>query len=422
MKNKRQGHLFFSLAALMAVPIFALGIVLVFMGQKSVAEGMSLEIQKSLAGIARESADMYALAYPGEIRMDGERFYMGDVDLTGDFELADRIKENTGADITIFWGDTRVLTTIADENGSRITGSTLNNQQILDVIYAGNEYYSRKVQIWDDSYFGYYIPLYNGDQICGMVFAGMTNESVAANVRTIVTKIVIVFILALLFILGVASIYARSIVDRLDKIRYYIGGLAENKFSGAMPESVFRGNDEISEMGHHAAEVGRKVKDLIYNDPLTGLLNRRAGRIQLEKYISKADKNNSSHVTVVMGDIDYFKSVNDNYGHECGDMVLVTLSEVLRRHMEEKGVSIRWGGEEFLLVYERDRQQVLAELEKLMEEIREIVFTYEEQKFSLTMTFGIAEYCQSQTIDNLVKEADDRLYRGKSEGRNRIVS
>lgn len=422
MKNKKQGHLFFSLAALTAVPIFVLGIVLVFMGQKSVAEGMSLEIRKSLAGTARECADMYALAYPGEIRMDGEHFYMGDVDLTGNFELADRIKKNTGMDITIFWGNTRVITTIVDENGNRIVGSTLDNQQILDVIYVGNEYYSRKLQVWDDNYFGYYIPLYNGDQICGIVFAGMTNESVDSNVRTIVTKIVIVFLLALLVTLGIASIYARSIVDRLDKIRYYIGGLAENKFSGAMPESVFRGNDEISEMGRHAAEVGKKVKDLIYNDPLTGLLNRRAGRIQLEKCMTKADKDNNSHVTVVMGDIDYFKSVNDKYGHECGDMVLVTLSEVLRRHMDGKGVSVRWGGEEFLLVYERDGQQVLAELENLMEEIREIVFTYEEKKFSLTMTFGIAEYSQGENIDNLVKEADDRLYRGKSEGRNKIVS
>ncbi len=422
MKNKRQGHLFFSLAALMAVPIFVLGIVLVFMGQKSVTEGMSLEIQKSLAGTARASADMYALTYPGEIRMDGEHFYMGDVDLTGNFELADRIKKNTGMDITIFWGNTRVITTIVDDNGNRIVGSTLDNQQILDVVYVGNEYYSRKVQIWDESYFGYYIPLYNGDEICGIVFAGMKNESVAANVRTIVAKIVIVFVLALLAILGISSVYARSIVDRLDKIRYYIGGLAENKFSGAMPESVFRGNDEISEMGHHAAEVGKKIKDLIYNDPLTGLLNRRAGRIQLEKYMTKVDKDNNSYVTVVMGDIDYFKNVNDKYGHECGDRVLVTLSEVLRRHMDEKGVAVRWGGEEFLLVYERNRQQVLDELEKLAEEIREIVFTYEEKKFSLTMTFGVAEYCQGENIDNLVKEADDRLYRGKSEGRNRIVS
>lgn len=422
MGKKKQGHLFFSLAALMAVPIFVLGIVLVFMGQQSVAEGMSLEIQKSLAGIARESADMYALAYPGEIRMDGNRLYMGDVDLTNDFALADRIKENTGADITLFLGDTRVLTTIVDEDGNRIIGSTLENQQILDVVYAGNEYYSRKVKIWDDNYFGYYIPLYNGDRICGMVFAGMTNESVVVNVRTIVTKIVIVFILALLTILGIASVYARSIVSRLDKIRYYIGSLAENKFSGPMPESVLRGNDEISEMGRHAAEVGKKVKDLIYNDPLTGLLNRRAGRIQLEKYMAKADKESSNHVTVVMGDIDYFKSVNDQYGHECGDMVLVTLSELFKRHMSGKGVSIRWGGEEFLLVYENSRQQVLVELQAMIAEIKDIVFTYEEQKFSLTMTFGVAEYCREGNIDNLIKEADDRLYRGKFEGRNRIVS
>lgn len=103
MKKDRKGKLFFSLAGLMAVPILLLGVILVIVGRQSVSEGMELEIQKSLAGIARETIDVYGIAYPGEIRMEDERFYMGDADLTGDCALADRIKENTGADISIFW-------------------------------------------------------------------------------------------------------------------------------------------------------------------------------------------------------------------------------------------------------------------------------------------------------------------------------
>lgn len=422
MKKKKQGHLFFSLAAVMAVPIFVLGIILVIMGKQSVSEGMSLEICKSLAGTARNTADMYNIAYPGEIRMENGRFYMGDVDLTDNYALVDRIKENTGADVTIFWKDTRVLTTIKDENGERIVGSVLENQQIADLVFGGNEYYSSKVKIWDDSYFGYYVPLYNGDEICGMVFAGMTNESIAANVRTIVAKIVIVFLLALLIIFAIASVFARNIVDRLDKIRSYIGGLAENNFSGQMPEMVLRRNDEIGEMGRHAVEVGKTIKDLIYNDPLTGLLNRRAGRIELDKYMDRADRNKKNKVTVVLGDIDFFKNVNDQYGHECGDMVLVTISELLKKYMKDIGAAVRWGGEEFLLVYGEDREQTLADLDKLMEELRHITFTYEEYSFSVTMTFGLAEYCSGQTLDGLIKEADDLLYRGKAEGRDRIVT
>ncbi len=423
MNEKRQGHLFLSLAAVMSIPIFLLGVILVIMGQQSVAEGMSLEIRKSLAGVARETADLYYIAYPGEIRMENDHFYMGDADLTGNYALADRIKENTGADVSIFWKDTRIITTIEDENGERIVGTALNNRQIEDLVFSGNEYYSSKVEIWGGSYFGYYVPLYNNDdEICGMVFAGMTNESVSANVRTIVAKIVIVFILALLIILGIASAYAKNIVDRLDKIRGYIVGLAENNYGGQMPEIVLKRNDEIGEMGRHAVEVGKTIRGLIYNDPLTGLLNRRAGRIELDKYMDRADCSREKKVTVVLGDIDFFKNVNDQYGHECGDMVLVTISQLLKKYMKNMGVAVRWGGEEFLLVYGCGREQVLAELEKLMEELHHMTFTYEEFNFPITMTFGLAEYCSGQTMDGLIKEADDLLYRGKAEGRDRIIS
>lgn len=421
MKKKKQGRLFFSLAAVMAVPIFVLGIILVVMGQQSVTEGMTLEIRKSLTGIARQTADMYSIAYPGEIRLEDGRFCMGDVDLTNDYVLADRVKENTGAEITVFWGNTCVITTITDDDGERIVGSALDDENVINAVFQGNEYYSSKVQVRDNCYFGYYVPLYNGDQVCGMVFAGMTNESVASNVRTIAAKIMIVFILALLIILGIASAYARNIVIRLDQIRNYIGGLAENNFGGQMPEAVLKRNDEIGDMGRHAVDVGKTIKVLISNDPLTGLLNRRAGRIELGKCMEKADTNSACAVTVALGDIDFFKSVNDQYGHDCGDMVLVTVTGMFQKYLEDKGFSVRWGGEEFLLIYRRDKENALADLQILTEEIRETAFTYEDHTFSVTMTFGVAEYEAGETMDSLIKRADDLLYRGKTEGRNRIV-
>ncbi len=420
MKKGKQGHLFFSLAAVMAVPIFVLGVILVIMGQRSVSEGMTLEIRKSLAGIARETTDMYGIAYPGEIRYEDGRFYMGEADLTNDFALADRIKENTGAEITIFYEDTRVVTTIADEEGNRIVGSVLGNEQITDAIFNGNEYYSSKVKIRGESYYGYYVPLYDRGQVCGMVFAGMTNESVVANVSTIVMRIVLVFVLAFLIILGIASAYARNLADRLDKIRCYIGGLAEDDFDEKMPEVVLKRNDEIGQMGRHAADVGKKIKELISNDPLTGLLNRRAGRVELEKQMDKADRDTKNAVCVALGDIDFFKNVNDRYGHDCGDMVLVTIAELFKKYTDQAGFAARWGGEEFLLVYHEEKERAFAELENFLAELLNMTFTYEDDSFGVTMTFGFTEYEVGESIDMLIKRADDLLYQGKAEGRNRI--
>lgn len=421
MKRKRQGNLFFSLATVMALPIFVLGVLLVLIGKNSVSEIVTIEIKNALAATARESLDLYRIAYPGEIHMEDGRFYMGETDLTDDFILADRIKENTGLDITVFAGDTRIITTIRGKDGERIVGSSLEDERIIDAVYLGNEFYSSKVQIWDDSYFGYYIPIYSGEEVCGMLFAGMTNKNVASEIKTVVAKIMLVVLITLLAVLAIASVFARNIVRRLDQIRGYIGGLAENNFNEKMSETVLKKNDEIGEMGRYAIEVGRKIQTLIANDPLTGLLNRRSGRIELEKAVDKAELEARSDVTIALGDIDFFKNVNDCYGHECGDVVLIAISEVFKKHMKEKGFSIRWGGEEFLLVYQEDIKTAYEQLKEVAEEIRRLPFCYEENEFYVTMTFGISPYEKGDSIARLVKKADDLLYRGKKEGRNRIV-
>lgn len=421
MRKNKKGKLFFSLAGLMAVPILILGVILVIVGRQSVSEGMELEIQKSLAGIARETMDIYGLAYPGEIRMEDDRFYMGDVDLTGDCTLADRIRDNTGVDISIFWKNKRVITTIRDNNGDRIINTTLDDPRVLDAVFSGNECYSKNVQIRDMGYFAYYIPLYNDGEICGMIFAGTSNESVVANVQTIVTKIILVFLITLVVMLAVVSVFAGSIVDCVNKVRYYISGLADNDFTGQMPQIVLRRNDEIGDMGRHAVEVAETIKELIATDVLTGLFNRRAGRAELAKCMEKVRENPERHVTVVMGDIDFFKQINDRYGHECGDKVLVTIAGIFKEQLEKKGFPIRWGGEEFLLVFKEDEESALASLQKIMEEICNKTFDYGDCQFSVTITFGVAPYDGKDSMDALIKKADDLLYRGKAEGRNRIV-
>lgn len=420
-KEFKRGKLFYSLAMILTVPILVLGIILVLLGRQSVSDGMALEIRKSLAGTARMAVDMYALAYPGEIRMEDDRFYMGDADMTADYALLDRIKLTSGSDISVFYGDTRVLTTVKDENGQRITGTMMEDAKVRETIDMGNEYYSSHLLIEGQDYYGYYVPLYNGKEVCGMVFAGMTTKSVDNNVQTIAARIVLVFVIMLVLAIGIAYAYAHSLIRRLDGIRDYIGGLVKNNFDARMPQVVYARNDEIAEMGNYSTAVAQAIKELIYKDPLTGLFNRRAARTELSKYMDRAEKNREKAVSVALGDIDFFKNVNDNYGHECGDMVLVMVSELQKKYMSEGGFCSRWGGEEFLIVYEGNQTQLLEIVSQLMDELRNLTFTYDEYHFSVTMTFGLTEYVNGETMDSIVKRADDLLYKGKAEGRNQIV-
>lgn len=420
--KKRGAGLFLSLAAVMGMPILVLGIIFIVLGTQSVSEGMELEIKKALASTARETVALYSLSYPGEIKKEDQRFLMGGVDLSGDYTLIDQIKENTGNEISIFYGDTRMLTTIQDSDGGRFVHTTMEDANIIAAIRMGNEYYSDRVKINGQFYYGYYVPLRNGNEICGMVFAGMTNESVKASVHTIVTKIVIVFLIALMAVFVIASIYAGNVVKALNQIGDYIGSLAENNFKVQMPAAILQRRDELGDMGRHAQEVGANLQTLIYRDPLTGLYNRRAGRMELSKYIDLAESSNyRRQVVVALGDIDFFKKINDTYGHECGDLVLTEISEAMEELVGEQGVPIRWGGEEFLLAFKTDYRTAHGIVERVIGNIRDTEFTYEGQSFHVSMTFGISSYRQKESIEQVVKRADEYLYRGKKSGRDRVV-
>ena len=125
---------------------------------------------------------------------------------------------------------------------------------------------------------------------------------------------------------------------------------------------------------------------------------------------------------VAIGDVDFFKKVNDNYGHDAGDYVLVTLSELFRNSLKGRGMVARWGGEEFLFTFEgMNVQQAYAALELLRFQIEKYNFQHKEQNIKVTMTFGIEEYSQIIGIESTISKADIKLYEGKNNGRNKVV-
>jgi len=159
-------------------------------------------------------------------------------------------------------------------------------------------------------------------------------------------------------------------------------------------------------------------------DALTGLANRRAmqerGRVEV-----KLAKRTSSTVSVILVDLDHFKDINDRYGHEAGDAALITIAAVLKGALRETDALGRWGGEEFIAVLPATAAAGAKEVaERMRLAIAGVSFPGIPDR--ATISLGVAS---SQEIDDpvdewdlLVKEADQRLYRAKREGRNRVVS
>ena len=173
---------------------------------------------------------------------------------------------------------------------------------------------------------------------------------------------------------------------------------------------------------HELVMYNAKLKDDAGTDPLTGLANRRNMREQLAGIAALTGTADSRIVTVAMGDIDFFKKVNDTYGHDAGDLILRDISDLLVAFMGDRGLVSRWGGEEFLLVFiDLNGDEVFTELDTFLHRLAKRSFDFKGTDISVTMTFGVSEYDAGPDFTKTIKEADEKLYLGKQSGRNRAI-
>jgi|LGOV01.1.fsa_nt_gb diguanylate cyclase (GGDEF)-like protein len=170
----------------------------------------------------------------------------------------------------------------------------------------------------------------------------------------------------------------------------------------------------ISSRLHQTVEVQAKT------DALTTLYNRRCLN-QIASYEIARAKQENIPFSVILIDIDYFKKVNDKYGHQKGDIVLATIGKILRESIRSNDIAIRYGGEEFLILLPRTTQdQGIIVAEKIRETIENTVFDC-KTNLKATASFGIASFQIEDTWDTVTKRSDEALYEAKSQGRNRVV-
>ena len=160
-----------------------------------------------------------------------------------------------------------------------------------------------------------------------------------------------------------------------------------------------------------------KLKKAAHTDRLTGLYNRHYMITELEDSVK-----DGKMLFAAMVDIDDFKMINDNYGHNAGDYVLVNVARIMREVCKDCRIS-RWGGEEFLILSSgKDRARVISLIEALREKVSSEDFVFGDDHIKVTITAGIAEFTGDTSVDKWVKAADDNLYSGKKSGKNKVVS
>ena len=178
---------------------------------------------------------------------------------------------------------------------------------------------------------------------------------------------------------------------------------------------------KFTQAEHKIYVYNRQLKKMASMDPLTNLMNRR-GMSEVLPDLQKEYMMGINGLSIAIGDIDFFKKINDNYGHDCGDYILKSVSEIFAKYMEGKGEVCRWGGEEFLFAFTHPNpDNVFVLLNDLRHNIKHTHFNFNGTDIRLTMTFGLEEYSPSHDLDSTIKAADQKLYLGKESGRDKVV-
>lgn len=175
---------------------------------------------------------------------------------------------------------------------------------------------------------------------------------------------------------------------------------------------------ELTQLNNLLDAHGKKMEERSKLDPLTGAFNRQGVKEALEAGLDERRASGKA-LSILMLDVDYFKKINDTHGHLVGDQVLMALSEQIKKHTRADDCFARWGGEEFVVVC---RNTHVLNAQNMAEKLRQAIEGFRfENDVSFTVSIGVAELHESETLEQMFSRADKALYKAKEMGRNRVV-
>lgn len=203
----------------------------------------------------------------------------------------------------------------------------------------------------------------------------------------------------------------------------YFGALAvESAHVGKHEMGTMRRITEQISLALANLNLQQALREQSIKDPLTKLYNRRYLEETLARECSRAQRN-AKPLSVLLMDIDHFKKVNDTYGHDAGDAVLVAFAKMLQQNIRKEDIACRLGGEEFVLVLpDASLEQAAVRAEKICEAARGLTIKFQRDVLNVTVSIGACDYPEGgQTPEELIQRADICLYKAKADGRNCVV-
>ncbi|MBR5338418.1 MAG: cache domain-containing protein [Lachnospiraceae bacterium] len=282
MEDKARTSIKATILAAALVPLLIMAVATTVIASIRLKDSTINEVKDDLGDLAKVMAITYGTEFEGDYHLEGEDLYKGDSKLSGNYDLIDNYHLATEVDYTLFYGDTRYLTSlISVDDGNRIIGTKAGDAVIQAVLKEGKEYFAENITINKTPYFGYYIPITNSDgSVVGMMFTGRTSEAVSATITS--TTVTLVVIAAVLFILSVIIIIVlvNKMTKSMKSVTESLAVIAAGKLNQPVADEPQKRSDEIgliarsteklrsslatiiSEIAGHTGELNNSVVDI----------------------------------------------------------------------------------------------------------------------------------------------------------------
>lgn len=262
---KLKGKIF----ALSLVPVLVLGITMFLVAADRIANGIYDEAYIGMQATTLAVRDIFEEGNSGAYRMDENgMLWKGDtLNISQAVNIVDHIKQNTGIDVTIFWGDTRILTSIVNERGDRQINTRASTDVIERVLKNGETYQDRNIEILGQKYIVSYTPIYQegSKEVVGMIFLGTPQQTVSVIINKIRIQFLLIILCMLLLVTVIAYFLVNHIISALKKNMELLDNISNGILQIEVHPNLLKRKDEIGDLAKNIVNLTDALRTIVLN-------------------------------------------------------------------------------------------------------------------------------------------------------------
>lgn len=317
------------------LPISILGMIIILIAVTSLKASIIQQVESSLRGTASATLAAYDQNSGSYIMAENGDIWKGGYNISRSEKLLDTIRERSGMEVTFFYGPKRVMTSVMDENGTRILGSPAGTKIQEEVLRKGQEYFSKEVSIDGEMYYGYYVPVFQSGESTdpvGMVFAGVNKNETITRVFSNVYYMLVVVVLIAIVSMIVAGLAANSISKALNAEIACVEEVSTGNLSVSLSQKHMQRKDEVGDLSRAIGKLQADLRGIIggISDSTNQLLHASEVLKQTsEQTFSNMDDVKQAVDTITTGAVSQAedtRNASENINH-MGDLIIRTGSE-----------------------------------------------------------------------------------------------